>query len=435
MTFARQTAGSLVALCFGIVVSVVLSRLLGPEGRGAYGLAVKLSGLMLAVVQWGIPEVLLQFMGDQPGRSGALFGTTLVLGLVATAILAGVTYLAYPLLADNLLRGVSRDLVALALIGSAPALIGLLARRMIQLDGRIDRYVLLDIARNVVFVVLTGLLGIVLLQQALGALVAYLVAETLVAFVACWQVWTRHRRWPFDRRLAGALLVAGIPVQVGVLATYVGNESGSFVLNVGLDLAAVGVYAVALSVARLVIQISMALRTVMAPRLIAAGSDPVDVTVQVTRHGVLAMVVVACGLGLGAPLVPLVFGAGFGQASWVLVLMLPGMVAYGVSQILAVYLHRIGKRGLLAISSWSFVVASIAFQVLGVRAAGLLGAALGLTLAYGAMMAIELLGFSRYAARPLPSLLPRLADLAVYWSLARHVASLRPGVRPSHVPN
>ena len=60
MTFARQSLGSLAALVFGVVVSVLLPRVLGAEARGEYQLAVKLAGLVLAVAQWGIPEVLLQ---------------------------------------------------------------------------------------------------------------------------------------------------------------------------------------------------------------------------------------------------------------------------------------------------------------------------------------------------------------------------------------
>ena len=45
MSFARQSLGSLLALVFGVAVSVMLPRVLGPEARGEYQLAVKLAGL------------------------------------------------------------------------------------------------------------------------------------------------------------------------------------------------------------------------------------------------------------------------------------------------------------------------------------------------------------------------------------------------------
>src|SRR5579871_858969 len=106
MSFARQSLSSLAALAFGVAVSVLLPRILGPEARGEYQLAVKLAGLVLAVAQWGIPEVLLQAVAEKQRSQGALIGTSLVLGLVGAAITALILGAAAPLFKDNLLRGV-----------------------------------------------------------------------------------------------------------------------------------------------------------------------------------------------------------------------------------------------------------------------------------------------------------------------------------------
>src|SRR5919201_6201293 len=157
MTFARQSLGSLVALVFGIAVSIALPRLLGPEARGEYQLAVKLPGLVLAVAQWGIPEVLLQLMAERRARTGTLVGTALALGVTGATVvslgLAGGT----PLLADSLLRDVQPSLLWLALAGSLVSLVGLLARRFIQLAGRLDLYNGLDVGRNALFLGLAAL--------------------------------------------------------------------------------------------------------------------------------------------------------------------------------------------------------------------------------------------------------------------------------------
>src|SRR5215469_11972473 len=106
MSFARQSLGSLAALAFGVAVSILLPRVLGPEARGEYQLAVKLAGLVLAIAQWGIPEVLLQALADRRATQGALVGTSLALGLFGAAATALVLGLAVPLFQDNLLRGV-----------------------------------------------------------------------------------------------------------------------------------------------------------------------------------------------------------------------------------------------------------------------------------------------------------------------------------------
>src|SRR5437867_11749502 len=105
VTFARQSLGSLAALAFGLLVSIVLPRVLGAEARGEYQLAVKLAALVLAVAQWGIPEVLLQLIAEKRATVGELIGTSLVLGLAGAAVVAVALWLATPLLRDSLLRG------------------------------------------------------------------------------------------------------------------------------------------------------------------------------------------------------------------------------------------------------------------------------------------------------------------------------------------
>src|SRR5438552_18861755 len=96
MTFARQSLGSLAALVFGVAVSVLLPRILGAEARGEYQLAVKVAGLVLAVAQWGIPEVLLQLVAERRASIGALLGTSLVLGVLGAAATVAVLALAAP---------------------------------------------------------------------------------------------------------------------------------------------------------------------------------------------------------------------------------------------------------------------------------------------------------------------------------------------------
>jgi O-antigen/teichoic acid export membrane protein len=321
----------LVALVFGVAVSILLPRILGPAARGEYQLAVKLAGLVLAVAQWGIPEVLLQVVAERRTSRGALIGTALALGAVGAVAVALILGVSTPLLEDNVLRGVEPLLLWLTLGGSLASLLALLARRFIQLDGRLDLYNAMDIGRTALFVGLVVLGAALLPRQALGPVLAWLVGELALAIVA---IGYRGRRgasgaWRLQTPLALELARAGAPIQLGLLAMFVGSEGGAFVLNARFDVATVGIYSVALSMGRLVVQVSMALRTALQPRLIGSERDSALVTARVTRHGLLWMLLVAIGLAVGSPLVPLIFTREFAAAGPTLVLLLPGMVAAG----------------------------------------------------------------------------------------------------------
>jgi O-antigen/teichoic acid export membrane protein len=226
-------------------------------------------------------------------------------------------------------------------------------------------------------------------------------------------------RWSTSGSLARELMAAGAPIQFGLLGMFVGSEGGAFVLNANLDVAAVGVYSVALSVSRLVLQISVALRTVLQPRLMGSEHDSAAITARVTRHGLLWMCLIAVALAIGSPLAPVIFTRDFSAVGPALVLLLPGMVAYGVWQLLASHLLRIGRRAFLGWVAWLFGVVSIALQAVGVQVFGLVGATAGLSVAYVVATLVVLVAFVQVSGRPIRELVPAPGDLAFYVGLTR----------------
>ena len=426
MSFARQSLGSLLALVFGVAVSILLPRVLGPEARGEYQLAVKLAGLVLAVAQWGIPEVLLQAVPERRADQRALIGTSLALGVGGAAVVALILGVLAPLFQDNLLKGVAPLLLTLTLAGSMASIVGLLTRRFVQLGGRLDLYNGLDVGRTALFLALVALGGELLPRQALGPTVAWLIGEVALAVVAgAWLLRITGGGWAGDKSVARELTRAGAPIQFGLLGMFVGSEGGAFVLNASLDVAAVGIYSVALSVSRLVLQISIALRTALQPRLVASERDSAAITAAVTRHGLLWMVLLAIALAVGSPLAPVVFTRDFTDVGPILVLLLPGMVAYGVWQLIASHLLRVGRRGFLAGVAWLFGVTSIALQAIGAQLFGLAGVATGLSIAYVLAAVVVLVAFVQLSGRPVRELLPAPGDLAFYVGLTRRALATR----------
>jgi O-antigen/teichoic acid export membrane protein len=202
---------------------------------------------------------------------------------------------------------------------------------------------------------------------------------------------------------------------------FVGSEGGAFLLNASLPLAAVGVYSVALAASRLVLQVSIALRTALQPRLVADEHDSAAVTTRVTRHGLLWMLAIALALAVGSPLAPLIFGPDFGAVGPTLTMLLPGMVAYGVWQLLAGHLLRLGRRGFLAVTAWLFGLGSLGLQAIGIHLFGLTGAAAGLSAAYVIATLVVLVGFIHLSGRSARELVPRPGDLSFYIGLGRRV--------------
>jgi O-antigen/teichoic acid export membrane protein len=137
------------------------------------------------------------------------------------------------------------------------------------------------------------------------------------------------------------------------------------------------------------------------------------------------MVLVAGCLAIGSPLAGLIFGRDFSEVGPILVILLPGMVAYGVWQLLASHLLRIGRRGFLAWVAWLFGVTSIALQAVGAQVFGLGGAAVGLSAAYLLATLVVLVAFVQLSGRPFRELVPAPGDLAFYVGLTRRALATR----------
>jgi O-antigen/teichoic acid export membrane protein len=124
-------------------------------------------------------------------------------------------------------------------------------------------------------------------------------------------------------------------------------------------------------------------------------------------------------------LAPVIFTREFTDVGPALVLLLPGMVAYGVWQLLASHLLRVGRRSLLAAIAWIFGLTSILLQAVGAQEFGLPGAAVGLSLAYVLASGIVLVAFVQLSGRPVRDLVPAPADLAFYVGLTRRAFATR----------
>jgi len=137
------------------------------------------------------------------------------------------------------------------------------------------------------------------------------------------------------------------------------------------------------------------------------------------------MLVLACVLAAGSPLAPVIFTRDFAAVGPALVLLLPGMVAYGVWQLLASHLLRVGRRGFLGAIAWLFGLVSIGLQAMGTQLFGLTGAAAGLSLAYILASGVVLVAFVHLSGRSIRELVPSPGDLAFYVGLTRRAFATR----------
>jgi O-antigen/teichoic acid export membrane protein len=210
--------------------------------------------------------------------------------------------------------------------------------------------------------------------------------------------------------LAKEVVSYGLRGQVGGFMTLLNLRLDFAILGAIAGPAVLGTYAVASKYAELLRLPGTAMTWVCYPRLAAATED------QASRHArrllrptLIGILLAAVPLALfTAPIMHLLYGAGFDPAIGQARVLLAGMLLGGASGVASGYLFGRGRPGLNSVGMGIGLVVTIVLDIVLIPAHGAMGAAVASTIAYlisdGVLVAMLLRLSARHAApAPAPS--------------------------------
>lgn len=425
------TLGTKVLLLpLSMLSSVIVARVLQPEGKGIYSTVLTLVELLLSIGSIGIGKAVIYHLGrgEHPARElrSAAFWLTGANGLLLSLVVVLLALLAAPVWLA--------DIPPTALLVAAP--LGLVSVLRLTWEGFL-RGEQRNHAVNLVAVVyavalLAGLAGAGLIgrldphaalgMRVLAAAVAAAVAVVLVGL-------PKSGVWPLPRaRLpAGALVAFGVPYAVSGLLTNLNYNVDILLIQHFLANAQVGYYSTSAGLAELLWYLPSAAGFVLFPRVsglsarTAAEESAATLrwTVAITVGGALAFFVLA------EPLIALLYGAAYLPAVPPLRLLLAGIVANTWYQVLSGYLAGRGVLRVLLAVTLAGVVANIGLNLLLIPTLGIEGAAIASTVSYSVNGFLTLLYFVRLTSLPWrQALLPLPEDARV---LVARLRRSRPG--------
>ncbi|HEX6655541.1 MAG TPA: polysaccharide biosynthesis C-terminal domain-containing protein [Candidatus Limnocylindria bacterium] len=434
-TFSSQVARIYAAriLQFGCTVAVAffLARLLGPAGRGQYSLLLLLPSTLFALGQLGLPSALTFFAGG--GRSVASLttaaagaGATLALVLVVASLVA-LPALQPVFFASAPLRLLQVATLALP-IQLATSFFGsiLWGRQLVRpyirvLAGQSLGWLL-------AVIVLVGVAGF----DVAGALAAYLLVTGLAAAAVVVLVLRERARTVADRESApapvriGALLGYGLRLYPAGVTTFLSYRADLFLLSaLRGDAAAIGLYALAVSLAEITFQVPDSVATLFYPRVAGSEREEADrLAPSIARFTLLVTVLATLLLIPLAWLAVRVVLPGFDGSLLPFLLLLPGTVALGLSKVLSGYISGLGRPEPVGLIAMAALGVNLVVNLLLIPPLGIIGAALASMISYSshALMTIGLA--SRLSgARPLAFVTPGREELRI---LVDRLSSLRP---------
>ncbi|QLA14846.1 lipopolysaccharide biosynthesis protein [Desulfolutivibrio sulfoxidireducens] len=376
--------------------NVLFTRLLGPEGRGVYGLLMTVPTLVVSFGNLGFGLGSVYLAAKKKADPRALLGNILAFALVHGGVLCLVGVGLYRLQAAGLLTLDGADTIHGFVLASIPLL--LFHNLGIDLLMAYKAIHFLNVLK-VVFSTLpmAVMLGLFLLtgDTLTASLYSWPVSLAVVGILAFGRLRGLAGGPPRVRpALAGQALRFGLRGTVSQFANSISRRVDVLFLAHYWGAEAVGYYAAAVSLAEIILAVSETVSTPFLP--IRLGMDDEAgrrFSPLVIAHVLPVMAVIClCAAVAAKPAILVLFGRDFSPSLWPMILLLPGVLALSLYDFLKTDVLGLGRPGFISLVSVAAMVLNLGLNVLLIPEHGPAGAAMASSAAYG-LSCVCLLGF------------------------------------------
>jgi O-antigen/teichoic acid export membrane protein len=361
------------------VSSILLARMLGPEGQGYIATVQFWSSLIASFLILGLDSTAVYFAGSSPGRFGRLARFLSAYTCVAAAVGILILY------SVQRVSDLFRDQSALVWFASGLILTSLATALFNALYIGIGR---LSLTNRI------SAVGTALYLAALLTLTLARTGDTRLVLLALFSVQALTNAYLIIRALRYRSTTEAKPifwrelwqyalkVYAGNLAGFLYFRSNFMILSLSASMAVVGIYSIAQVFSDVILILPTTLINIIFPRV--AGM-PKETTIQrvseTARFSVAVTFVLAAGIAASSTvIVPLAFGRAYASAvGMVWILCLGAWVAAG-GMVLSIYFNSTNKPEVPSTAAWiGFAVAASTTWLLAPRWGGY-GAAVALSL-------------------------------------------------------
>src|ERR1044072_634347 len=391
------TNGFLTAV--GLVNSFLLSRWLGPTGRGEIAAAMLWPTMLIYLSSCGLIPALTYFAALPEAKPQPLLAnaTTLAFGQSGAAIAFGFVALPFLLHSQTFeVVGASRWYLLVIPL----SLVTQYGMSILQGRMHIGRFNALRLILTIGYLI--GPLALMTLGQLLLANIIFLhLAINIVVLFALLIALVKtdiNLRLGFDGTLVRQMLRYGAKIQIGNISALANTSLDQVLMAALLPANALGLYVVAVSAAGVLQIFSQAVQIVSTPSITQKESlaERAAVLQGVFRRYWLLSLVLALVVAALLPIaIPLMFGASFKGSVLPAEILLLGMLFIGAKDVLAGGAQALGNPWLGSKAQLVAMVVTLVLLYFLLPALGIIGAAIATTATYATQLAMAIADLHR----------------------------------------
>jgi len=400
--------------------SIAINRVLGPENKGIYAIALLLPMLLYLFLSFGMQLSTTYFAARSEQHPRTLLSTVLLLALLQGCLLFIFGQATLHFFGATLFPSTPLVYLRYALLLVFPTALNSIFQAFFkgrQMYATANRLRGLNAALK--FAAIIAL--VVLAEQNIhGALTAMIFGGTTVSLLSAFAAWRKigFAQPDLQRPLLRSFFSYGMRGHAGNIIQAVNLRADIFMLNLFLSPMEVGLYSVAATLSERLWMLPQAARSVLLPKLVA-DETPDGIrryTPLVARTMLILATIIAFPLAVLAPqILALLYSEAFVPAALPLQLLLIGTVTGSGAKIFSSYIAAIGRPGLNSKIAFYMMVLNVSLNLLWIPRYGAAGAALASAISYSCNFCSRMWAYQRIAGTPWHQILwPTHLDWEVY---------------------
>lgn len=406
-------AAEITLFAFSFLLGVVTARYLGADGKGKFWLIFNVAGILPLLFSMRFQRSVTYHLSKNAGMLGEILIYGLLVGAFTTAGISLLVTGFASFFNNVLLKGITVYWGVLVLLCTARYLWSFL---IAIIEGLLlFKFKVVFMAGTYGLKVLEVILALALFNLSFQGLILFMgLIEAIVYSSILLVLLLGAKNYRPNRARFAAMLKYSVKSYPGMISELVTLRIDTFFLNFFSGAAQVGVYTVAVSLASVLSYLPTAVRNVLMP-FVASDTDT-QITSRLSR---LMIIIMSLAAVLMLPFVWLllvpVYGAEFAGARPLFLMLLPGMIFWGVFTLLASDIEGRGFPLQVSIVSMLSAAAAVTLDWMLIPIWGATGAAVVSSLTYGLAMLLAAYVYQRMLGiRVNKVLLPRLADLRTF---------------------
>lgn len=320
------------------IISLILARVLGPEGKGLITALILWPTLLFYVCSFGFDESNLYQAAQDQGAGSTLIANSLLMLAIVTPLALAVGLIGLPLFVHSENATWRVDIGRVALLGIPLLVFQGFASGLLRGWQRIDQFNIVVIVGRayyllaIVFAVFFFSLSV---RTTLLIWVSSLLISSSIAFIFLLR--TRAISLKVDRNLLEKTLAYGIRTYPGVVGEWINMRLGQLLVAAMLSAAALGIYSIAVMVSESLWLASYAMAAVVFPVASSrSAEDAAELTARAARVAVALLLAGAVLLFVfSAQLIAFLVGSLFAEAIPLLRFLVPGAVLSGIGRVVS----------------------------------------------------------------------------------------------------